>query len=131
MIRSIKRVMLVDDNRIDNFFHERVVRKFDNTITVIATDSGIKALDYLLNTNEENDVDLIVLDVNMPEMTGWEFLEHYHKLNRQLQTATIVVMSSEQPNEKDKTLMNTMDLLFRKKPLTEQVLHDVLEHFSI
>ncbi len=97
-------------------------------------DSGFKALEYL--TTEVDGIypqpALIFLDVNMPAMDGWEFLEKYHELPEDQRGNVVVFMltTSLDPNDKQKS-----DQLgaagFIRKPLTaEQVKKIVAENFG-
>jgi CheY-like chemotaxis protein len=117
--------MLIDDNSDDNFFHERVIKKCDAAEIVIAKQSGIDALEYL-KTHEDRP-DIIFLDINMPAMNGWEFLQEYNKLEKTLQCKVIVVMltTSENPDDKRKsTELNVSE--FKTKPLTGKMLEEII-----
>lgn len=125
--------MLVDDNMNDNFFHERVIRKSNAAHTVVIKESGADALDYLKSAgNRENPrPDLIFLDINMPGMNGWEFLDEFRKLDKNLQSKMIVIMLTTSINPEDEVMARTYDLLsdFKSKPLTKEMLEDVLTKF--
>jgi CheY-like chemotaxis protein len=129
-MKTIRSVMLIDDNESDNFFHERVIRRYDPGITVIAWESGQEALDYLRARQEQREAppDLIFLDINMPGMNGWEFIEAYQTLDPALQGQMIVVMLTTSDNPDDKALarMNGIIADFRTKPLTPEMLEEVL-----
>ncbi len=120
--------MLVDDNRIDNFFHQRVIRKYDDTITVIIKETGQEALDYLTDDEQEHNPDIIFLDINMPGMNGWEFIEHYNDLDHKYHNSHIVVMLTTSGNPDDKTVAGDYSRIreFRTKPLTIQMLEEVI-----
>ena len=62
-------IMLVDDNRDDNFYHEREIKKNDPATIVITETTGCEALVYLRSRKENNAIlpDLIFLDIKMPE----------------------------------------------------------------
>ena len=64
--------MLVDDNKDDNFYHERIIRKNNSADMVVTKQSGVEALEYLkrINPQEGTHPDLIFLDINMPGMNG-------------------------------------------------------------
>jgi CheY-like chemotaxis protein len=125
--------MLVDDNPDDNFIHERVIRKNLVGIKVITQPSGLEALEYLKarSLHKEEHPDLIFLDINMPGMNGWEFLEEYRKLDKELQSRAIVVMltTSDDPDDKTKAKLLGIPFDFQTKPLTKEMLDFVLEKY--
>ncbi|EMY76323.1 response regulator receiver domain protein [Leptospira weilii serovar Ranarum str. ICFT] len=129
----MKCILLIDDNKDDNFFHERVIRKGEYAETVIAKQSGQEALDFLKNKskNEFPFPDLIFLDINMPGMNGWEFLEEYKNLDPELQTSTIIVMltTSDNPDDKNKFNQFGSPSDFKTKPLTNVMMDEILARY--
>ena len=125
--------MLVDDNPDDNFFHERVIRKSDAADIVIAKQTAIGALEYLKSRKDNSDAhpNLIFLDINMPGMNGWEFLEEYYKLDKQFQSEAIVVMltTSNNPDDKIKAKLFNGVSDFKTKPLTKEMLEEIIDKY--
>ena len=125
--------MLVDDNMDDNFFHERVIKKSNAVITIVIKESGLEALEYLKSAGDRENPrpDLIFLDINMPGMNGWEFLQEFRKLDKSLQSKMIVIMLTTSVNPEDEAMARTYDLLsdFKTKPLTKEMFEDVLDRF--
>ncbi len=122
--------MLIDDSPDDNFFHKREIRKADLTTTVITENSGREALEYLRSKKEPHS-DLIFLDINMPGMNGWEFLEEYNKLGKELQCQAIIIMLTTSENSDDiaksKTFSSISDYI--TKPLTKEILSEIIEKY--
>ncbi len=125
--------MLVDDNRDDNYYHERIIKKSNAANKVVIKESGLEALHYLKSAGgtENPRPDLIFLDINMPGMNGWEFLEEFRKLDKNLQSKMVVIMLTTSVNPEDEAMAMTYDLLadFKTKPLTKEMLEDVLTKF--
>ena len=119
--------MLVDDDEDDNFFHEREISENHLAETVIVKDSAKKALTYLKDKNDPTS-DLIFLDINMPVMSGWEFLDQYSQLDKEMQSKAIIIMlsTSQNPTEiaKSKTWNFVADYV--TKPLTKEILQGII-----
>ena len=120
-------IMLIDDNKVDNFFHERVIRKNNAAKIVVVKESGQDALDYL-QSGTDTLPNVIFLDINMPGMNGWEFIELYKGLDPELQKSMIVVMLSTSENPDDKALAESHGILmgYKTKPLSTEMLEEVL-----
>ncbi len=125
--------MLVDDNMDHNFIHERVIKKAGKADEVVAKSSAGEALQFLADRDSHDGPhpDLIFLDINMPDMNGWEFLEHYKDLDASLQSKVVIIMlsTSEDPDDKLKAQKDSVCVDFMSKPLTKQVLEEVLEKY--
>ncbi|WP_430466879.1 response regulator [Winogradskyella ouciana] len=97
----ISNVMLIDDNKIDLFICKKIIEKYDPEIKTRNFTNGISALNYLklcrLSSKSKTLVppDLILLDINMPQMNGFEFIEELKKQELYLaQLPKIYMLSS-------------------------------------
>ena len=135
MKKELKCVMLVDDDADDNFFHEREIKKVNVENIVIAENSAMKGLEYLrsMKSNKDPYPDLIFLDINMPRMNGWEFLQEYNRLDKELQTRAIIIMLTTSENPNDKLRAKTWDFVrdYISKPLTREIMREIIAtHFN-
>ena len=75
-------VLLVDDSTEDNFIHRRQLRRHYPEAEVFEAKNGREGLDFLRSraARGHGPVDLIFLDVNMPVLDAWGFLEEYDAL---------------------------------------------------
>jgi CheY-like chemotaxis protein len=127
---TLNSIMLVDDNSDDNFFHIREIRKVIPEVTIITRHSALDALQYLKSAkaNVEELPGLIFLDINMPVMDGWDFLQEFQKLDDNLQKIITIIMLSTFDNhndvEKAKTFKSISDLI--AKPLTDKKMKEII-----
>jgi len=125
--------MLVDDNADDNFYHERVIHESNVSGKVVSKLSAMAALEYLKTKKEHLDAhpELIFLDINMPGMNGWEFLQEYNKLDHELQSKVIVVMLTTSDNPDDRTKARDLNVAsdFKTKPLTKEMLGEIVDKY--
>jgi CheY-like chemotaxis protein len=124
-------VMLVDDNPDDNFFHEREIKQQNPDNIVLTKNSVAKALEYLKSTGEGQHPDLILLDINMPGMNGWEFLEEYKRLEKKAGRRPIIIMLTTSENPDDAAKAKGLDLVsdYISKPLTEAIMKGIIKAF--
>jgi len=123
---SFKKAMIIDDAYIDRFVGERVVRKSGFADTVICMESGYDALDYLI-ANIAYLPEVIFLDLNMPGMTGFEFLEHFDKLPQIIRDNCSIVIASSSLHSADRelSLSNPHVDGFISKPLMVETLMEL------
>ncbi len=133
MKKTINCVLLIDDDPATNFFNKTVVSRHGHFDKIIVVESGQSALDFL---NDETTIkpDLIFLDINMPAMNGWEFIEAFEQLDEEVQEGIkmVVLTTSSNPDDYDKSKGNGIVDDYINKPLSNRILDDVLEeHFSL
>ena len=127
-VKKLDKILLIDDSDADNFLHSRLIQKSGISNNVIIKKNGFEALDYL--TSEIDGAyprpELIFLDINMPGMNGWEFLEAYKLLEEEKRAGIIICMLTTGYSEGDKERAKEFGLVvdYIGKPLTkERLLH--------
>lgn len=124
-----ERVLLIDDNEIDNFINERIITtsRFSRTVEVAA--SGQEGLDLLNKKLEQEQPlpEMIFLDLNMPLMDGFQFLEEFEKLTKEHeglkeQVPVMVLSSSISPADLERASVNPFVHKYLNKPLNQRYL---------
>lgn len=135
MKQKLNLILLVDDFEGANFLHEKVIREAGCAEKVHIETSGENALNFL-RTEEKDSYphpEIIFLDLNMPGMSGWEFLEEYKNLTREQRWGTLIVILTTSRNLDDETRARTKHpkTVFMNKPLLRKPLEEILrEYFS-
>jgi CheY-like chemotaxis protein len=139
MKQKLNCILLVDDDEPTNFLTQIFLEEYGCCNHIRAVQSGKEALEYLSKSAGGSDPeqypspDLIFLDINMPAMNGWEFLDCYKQLNIGHEHKTIVVMltTSLFPEDKARATQRHEVSGFEHKPLTIENLDRILKkHFS-
>lgn len=114
----IDRMMLIDDSEVDQMIYKRIVNKSGMVGDLVQFKNARDALAVLEDAATENP-DLILLDINMPGMDGFEFLEAV-TANLGSDICTVVVMLTTSLNPKDEERARSFALVhdFLNKPLT-------------
>ncbi len=134
-MKKLNCILLIDDNAHTNFFNKRIIQKLGLADEVIAVENGKLGLDYITRQGKYNDSekrypkpDLIFLDINMPVMDGWEFLNEYQNLPAEQKGKILIIMLTTSPNPDDmeKALSLPDVTAFKRKPVTPDMLMDIM-----
>ena len=127
-------ILLVDDDDITNFVHESIIEELDAAERVLTAKNGQAALNIIQEEGlgPRGAPCLIFLDINMPIMNGFEFLEAYETLPKDLKRSVIIVMLTTSLNPKDAEQVKDREVAdFLHKPLNRAKLEAVLaRHFA-
>ena len=124
---KIKNILLIDDDEIDNFVNQHLVAESNIAESITVKSSAVDALEYLKTLTVEFP-SLIFLDIRMPEMDGFEFLEKYEQFPEYLKDQCTVYMlsSSLNPKDLDRIAHNPSVKKFMNKPLSPAMLSDMI-----
>jgi len=138
MKQKLMCILFIDDDEPTNFLNKLIVQEMECAHHVEVVTSGMEALEYLTGTGifKNNGKvnprpDLIFLDINMPGMDGWEFLQHYEKLppNQKANIVMVMLTTSLNPDD-EKSAQNNIEISgFENKPLEPGVIKKILSRF--
>jgi len=116
---EFEEVILIDDDHVINFINARVVRLLFTDARVKSFVYVEKALEYL-KENDKSGNKLIFIDLNMPGVDGWDFLEAYSKF--EVRSPVYVLTSSINPRDVERSFGYKEVVKFLTKPLSEEML---------
>ena len=132
--RKLPFILLVEDNMANIFLQKRIINKLDcaDKVTVVRTGTEAYELVKQLAVDPPSLPDLIFLDINLPAMNGWEFMELYDQLNIPVDKRPVILILTHSGYSKDKRQAGQMKGVngFYNKPLTVPLLEDIFKkHF--
>ena len=124
-----KKIMVIDDNEVDRFIAEYNIAADNLAEETVLMDSARSALVYLSGLAQKPDElpDLIFLDIQMPEINGFGFLDAYNKLPEIIKLKAAIVMLSSSLNPDDYDRAHTSEYVKRivTKPLDKRRIDEV------
>lgn len=130
----LKKVVLIDDDQVNNFVCESIIRSERFADEVVSFEWAEDALAYLKKSVEQpaqSFPDLIFLDINMPGMDGWSFIDEYRQLPKEYLDNCCLFMLSSAVDRKDiisaKSYEEVKD--FFSKPLSPEILSFIKDEF--
>ncbi len=133
-MKKLKKVLLVDDSEATNYMNRYFFNKLNICNEIEVAINGQQGLDYLASIPEEKwyteAPELIMLDIKMPVMGGFEFLEEYEKLPVEMRKpiTTVLLTTSMSIEDRDKAQEYKSVKSFLNKPLSVTQLREILEH---
>jgi CheY-like chemotaxis protein len=125
-------VLLVDDDEINNFISIKLIKKAFVNTEIMASLNGKAAIDQLIELQEQDPAkfpDYILLDINMPIMNGWAFLEEYKRLEMDPtgKSKIFIISSSVFSNDINKAKSYPLVKGFVSKPLNIEKIKELFQ----
>ena len=116
----IKTLMLIDDEKVDHMLYQRIIKRSGLVETLLPFYAADTALDYI-SSPDCPEIDAITLDINMPRMNGFEFLEEVERMkaDRLIKCVIVMLTTSLDPADEQKAQANQLVKEFLYKPLME------------
>tara|TARA_R110002124_G_scaffold287038_1_gene470008 strand:+ start:3023 stop:3424 length:402 start_codon:yes stop_codon:yes gene_type:complete len=125
----MKNILLIDDSTMDNYISEFIIKEAKIAEKINVFTSPIEALVYLrtMQSKQEEFSDAIFLDINMPEMNGFGFLDEFSKFPEEIikRTSIFMLTSSDDPNDIERALKYSAVKKYFVKPLSNAILNEV------
>lgn len=130
-MKKFRTTLLVDDDPVTNMLNSRLIQKLQLTSTAEIVTNGKEALEYLRNCSAEAMPDLILLDINMPVMNGFEFMEAYEKEFAADSSCLILMMLTTSANSADLEKARSYQKIteFMSKPLNRAKIELIKEEY--
>lgn len=135
-IQNLNCVLLIDDDEATNFYHTVILEEESTDLYIHAVSSAKEGLDFLLSQGEYAELPkpgIIFLDLNMPGMSGWDFVNKYNQLSKEIHDQSVVVLLSTSLNPDDRERASQIPIVaeFVNKPLTPETFWRVVnENFN-
>jgi len=133
--KALDCILLIDDDHVTNFIHTKAISRSQVKVHVQVAETAQAGLDFISAAcTKENQLPrpgIILLDINMPGMDGWEFLEKYKKLPEVSKAQIIIVMltTSLNPDDEARAREHSQVLRFFTKPLKPDMIDEIAEQF--
>src|SRR5438132_10455372 len=117
-MKKLNCVLLIDDNPAENNYNKIIIEEMNIASAIEIAENGLDAL-YFLSKEDKPFPELIILDLYIPKMNGWEFIEEFRKFPdlKKANTVLIILSNTSNPNDakKVKEIKEVTD--FELKPL--------------
>ena len=127
MTNSAKRFLLVDDDPLTNLLSEMVLKKSLGEVEVkkfVVPETALEYIEAEFESKQLEEKTILFLDINMPTLTGWEFLDKYNAFKEPIknQLNIYILSSSIDPADIQRAKLNPLVIDFIEKPLNNAIL---------
>lgn len=125
---------IVDDDLIFHLTTKMLLQKKDVHKKILLFKNGKEAFDYLKNHQETSDdlPDIILLDLNMPVMDGWDFIEHYLPIRSDLPKEITVYIVTSSMDDEDMKRASEISAIKKYviKPIDQYKLEEIIDDLA-
>jgi CheY-like chemotaxis protein len=121
-------VYIIDDDPIYTFSVTHMLKQLDHEGDLFVFSNGKEALDAIIEHDPPDSEELVLLDINMPVMDGWEFLAALPKEERYELMEIYIVTSSISPDDRERAESDERVSGFLVKPISPAQLKTLLEY---
>lgn len=126
----MKHLLIIDDDLVSILILKKMLSNVGFLENPIVFYNASEALDFLSKNNTSNDSYCIFLDINMPVMNGWEFLEKIQVNYKPDNFRVYLLTSSTSEQEKSKSKDYHFIKRFISKPISKEILNEIKEEFK-
>ncbi|MDJ0638857.1 MAG: response regulator [Paracoccaceae bacterium] len=131
MTPKIDTLMIIDDSEIDLMLAARVAERSGQVATILRFQYAEKALDHI-RSGVSPQPSLILLDINMPRMDGFEFLEALEgHLGPTFASVVVMLTTSMNPDDEERAESHPYVRDFRNKPLSEEMILELCNLYAV
>lgn len=123
------RFIIIDNDPVNNLLCGLAIKDAARDADILAFTDPLKAFEYISADNESNNsMNILLLDINMPIWSGWDFVDHFEKLDKKIKHCFKIYMlsSSIDNNDKLRAVENKNVVDYIEKPLTEEKVFSLL-----
>lgn len=129
-------ILLIDDDEATNVLHKREIKKSGVEAEILIAENGEEGIELVKEffINNKALPNVIFLDINMPRMNGWEFIEVYEDFTKDsgLKTNIVVMLTTSlNPDDAKKAEQYNSICRFLTKPLSREVVPEVISQCSV
>ncbi|GAB5564969.1 MAG: response regulator [Winogradskyella sp.] len=133
-MKVIKNLFIVDDDETFTFLTVKRISRTNLVENIKTFQNGLDILSYLKENKKSTEVlpDVILLDINMPIMDGWQFLERFEPLTEELKKNIVIYILSSSifPGDIDRAKNSKIISDFIIKPFTDEKLLDITKKIA-
>ena len=123
------RFIIIDNDPVNNLLCGLAIKDAVIDANILAFTDALKAFEHISTYNESNNsINILLLDINMPIWSGWDFVDHFDQLDEKIKTCFKIYMlsSSIDNNDKRRAVENKNVVDYIEKPLTEEKVFSLL-----
>ncbi len=130
MQQAPTQILLVDDDEINNFLSNELIRLYQPNVAIMSMLYVVEALEYLSQKIIQKQAlpEIILVDINMPHLNGWDFMDAFEKMEAEaIKNVRVYVYTSSiyyKDLEKVKSYKSVIKLI--TKPFTDEMISEIL-----